>query len=48
MFDFEKTNFDFQFLVGTFTIQGQSLITKVLDAALGCGYRSIGAILNRN
>ncbi|CAB3363790.1 Hypothetical predicted protein [Cloeon dipterum] len=26
---------------GTFTIQGQSLITKVLDAALASGYRSI-------
>ncbi|XP_059478447.1 glyoxal reductase-like isoform X4 [Neocloeon triangulifer] len=26
---------------GTFTIKGQSIITKVLDAALACGYRFI-------
>ena len=39
----------FLFLVGTFKIQGQELIHKVLDTAIECGYRHIDtAVVYRN
>jgi len=30
------------FIVGTYTIRGQQLISEVIDAALNVGYRAIG------